>query len=127
MLPHPLDEGPLVTPIAEDAWIVVPRHHCEKLLEDIVLLIPAVRPKGIVLLFADLTDDHSYEIDEPLLRVALCVQVDPHCAGRHFGCSEHVDRLVTDRQRLKRVVTALAAEVRPLSLASGSEGVCELG
>src|SRR3954452_17470244 len=94
MQSHPLDESSLVAPIAEDAGMVVSRYDREELFEDVALLVLAIGPKRIAMLAAAIADDHPNQVDEALLWVTLCVQVDPHRTGRHVRCSEDVDCLM---------------------------------
>ena len=71
MPPHPLDKSPLVGAVAKDMDIIIPGYHGYELIENIALLILAIRPKRVAGLAIAIEHDYSDEVDEPLLRVAL--------------------------------------------------------
>src|SRR5262249_22744764 len=93
---------------------------------DLPFLVPAIRPEREAFFLVTRDDDQADQVIEPLVRVALHIEVDADRAGRQRRRPEHIDPFVPHGEGLQGGRVTVGAGWRPLALAPGSEGVGQL-
>lgn len=61
------------------------------------------------------------------MRVALEIEEDAHLCGRYDRRTEHIQALISYRERLKRMISAYFASFWRFSFAPWPKGIGELG
>src|SRR5512145_1273475 len=95
-LAHPPQERRLVAPVGVEPAVWVTGHNLEELLVEPGLLSWRVGPQGIALFHSAGLDDHTEQVDELAVWIALQVEVYPRGTDGQLRGALHIDLLVAE-------------------------------